>query len=177
MHSEPPCTRPLFLPAVTLPHNTIPHQTTQNSPRIRGLHVTGQSFCLRLHDHTTQHSTTQSNTFRAFFEHIQGLHIQGPSFCLQLHYHTTQFKTTHSFECIQGLRVQGPSFCLQLHYHSTQHHTTQLKTTHSLNAFRASAYKAFLPAVTQPHNIMQLKTTLRASTSKACRSACSGTTT
>lgn len=153
MHSEPPRTRPLFLPAVTLPHNTSPHQTTQNNPRIQGLHVTGLSFCLQLHDHTTQHSTTQNNpyslnTFRAFkykarlsacsyttTQHnskqltlLNAFRASTYKVCLSaLSYTTTQCnsKQLNSFECILGLCIQGLSFCLKLHYQQL-HYTTQL---------------------------------------------------
>ena len=178
MHSGPPRTRSVFLPAVALPFNTTPHNTTQNNSLfecIQGLRIQGLSACSYT---TTQHNATQNNT--------KGVHIQGLPFCLQWHHHitqhnTAQLKTTLSLnafrastynaclsacsrtntpqnnsllERFQGLRIQGLSLCLQSHHHTTQHNS---KTTHSLNAFRASAYKACLSACSRTSEACMLR--------------------
>lgn len=98
------------------------------------------------------HTNTPQNN--SLFERFQGLYIQGLSFCLQLHYHTTQLKNNSIFERFQGLCIQGLSLRLQLHYHTTQPNS---KTTHSLNAFRASAYKACLSACSRTSEACMLR--------------------
>ena len=120
---------------------------------------------------TIQHNTTQHNSL---FECIQGLRIQGLSACS---YTTTQHNATQNNT--KGVHIQGLPFCLQWHHHITQHNTAQLKTTLSLNAFRASTYNACLSACSrtntpQNYSLLERFQGLRI---QGLLSACSHTTT